>query len=443
MARTTGTLSGEGATSLRETLRLAARSAIALAIELGRALKVGRGLDLAYAQEIIGNLSSNVNYLADRFNGRGGTDQWREICSVVRTTSRQDALTLCRKLSEDEVYYLNPDKDWRHVPGAPEYWKNAGKKLGCYESDAIKVYAELSRRARSNWPDDIDLSKLLTEHEQAALKCAFLGMSERESAQFMTTSGFNGGQAKSSDVTRALLSAYDKLAAISPEDAIERYSYLSRGGLNIGKDWIEYKDSSAFDPYSPLYSIEDFDFLGYSSQLGDYIDRNEDRDEPGSFRDKIRTLNDYARDHPGESLERLLIELFPEVLSSQLSTDESPDASGRDHARPPLWSNAEARGKHNPASFVRAHYGTWQDDTWIADGLTKPDLRQYDPALYQALATWERRHPEDNLGLPTQKQATDSWIDKVTAEKRGPMGATEQERLRSGQRRSGGGREDN
>jgi len=58
---------------------------------------------------------------------------------------------------------------------------------------------------------------------------------------------------------------------------------------------------------------------------------------------------------------------------------------------PELWSDREGR-KENPASFVRRVY-----ERWLGRGITRSDLRSLDPSLYQALAMWMRRHPEESM----------------------------------------------
>lgn len=56
---------------------------------------------------------------------------------------------------------------------------------------------------------------------------------------------------------------------------------------------------------------------------------------------------------------------------------------------PELWSDREGR-KENPIAFIRRVYFPW-----LFRGLTRGDLRQLDPPLYQALAVWMHRHPDE------------------------------------------------
>ncbi len=58
---------------------------------------------------------------------------------------------------------------------------------------------------------------------------------------------------------------------------------------------------------------------------------------------------------------------------------------------PELWSDREGR-KENPIAFIRRVYYPW-----LFRGLTRGDLRRLDPPLYQALAVWMHRHPDEDV----------------------------------------------
>lgn len=58
---------------------------------------------------------------------------------------------------------------------------------------------------------------------------------------------------------------------------------------------------------------------------------------------------------------------------------------------PELWSEREGR-KENPVAFIRRVYAPW-----LKRGLVRSDLRALDPPLYQALAVWMYRHPDDQF----------------------------------------------
>jgi len=61
-----------------------------------------------------------------------------------------------------------------------------------------------------------------------------------------------------------------------------------------------------------------------------------------------------------------------------------------DHA-PELWANRKGR-KENPIAFIRRVYARW-----LGHGLKRGDIRTLDQLLYQALAVWMHRHPEDDF----------------------------------------------
>jgi len=69
-----------------------------------------------------------------------------------------------------------------------------------------------------------------------------------------------------------------------------------------------------------------------------------------------------------------------------------------DHARfpvpteaPEFWESRIGR-KENPPVFIRRVYAQY-----LHGGFTRAMLRNLDQPLYQALAVWEGRHPEDQL----------------------------------------------
>lgn len=58
---------------------------------------------------------------------------------------------------------------------------------------------------------------------------------------------------------------------------------------------------------------------------------------------------------------------------------------------PELWAERKGR-KENPPAFVRRVYARW-----LGRGISRGDLRTIDPPLYQALAVWIHRHPDETM----------------------------------------------
>lgn len=73
-----------------------------------------------------------------------------------------------------------------------------------------------------------------------------------------------------------------------------------------------------------------------------------------------------------------------EVLPQLRSPPMLPEA-------PQLWQSRIGR-KENPPAFIRRVY-----NAYLHGGFTRAMLRRLDPLLYQALAVWECRHPDDQL----------------------------------------------
>jgi len=70
---------------------------------------------------------------------------------------------------------------------------------------------------------------------------------------------------------------------------------------------------------------------------------------------------------------------------------------------PALWAERTTGRKVSPVEFICRHYGNRSGDRakWEPEGLTRADISRLDAPLYQAYATWIRRHPEQTLSLPT------------------------------------------
>jgi hypothetical protein len=97
---------------------------------------------------------------------------------------------------------------------------------------------------------------------------------------------------------------------------------------------------------------------------------------------------------------------------------------------PRLWSDREADDSTSPPAFIRRHYSRW-----LGFGLTRKDLRNLDPPLYNALSVWEHRHPDERLTeLQTASEVIDEKIAALSAEfsedELRKLGTTLQSRLR-------------
>lgn len=114
-----------------------------------------------------------------------------------------------------------------------------------------------------------------------------------------------------------------------------------------------------------------------------YLQKKITRDE------LIEDFNAFVSQNPEEApaLERQLAEVFARISSSQEKQDQSAQYKPR-----AKWSDetkkTNAEGRRNPIQFV---FDLYRDDL-DAGRLTRADIRQLDRQLYQAIATWVRRH---------------------------------------------------
>ena len=84
------------------------------------------------------------------------------------------------------------------------------------------------------------------------------------------------------------------------------------------------------------------------------------------------------------------------------------------------WSDEtkkkKAEGRRNPAQFIREEF----KEELEAGTLARADLKSLDSEkLYHAYGVWIGRHPEDDLGLPTEPRTKLDEIEDVLAHKRG------------------------
>ncbi|WMS45342.1 hypothetical protein RDV64_23500 (plasmid) [Acuticoccus sp. MNP-M23] len=99
--------------------------------------------------------------------------------------------------------------------------------------------------------------------------------------------------------------------------------------------------------------------------------------------------------------------IFSDALVSAIAGSEPPVSLPS--KAPALWSSDKRHGQ-TPPNFIKQHYAPW-----LGRGLGRADILKLDPQLYQAYSNWLRKNdPPADLYLPTQKERTDEWLDKVT-----------------------------
>ncbi|MFZ5746916.1 MAG: hypothetical protein ACOY45_04575 [Pseudomonadota bacterium] len=152
----------------------------------------------------------------------------------------------------------------------------------------------------------------------------------------------------------------------------------------------------------------------------------EQRDELSSHvslgvRERLAQIDDFTKNHPGEPVSGLILELFPELVDrSTLEKVALPIAA------PQKWSTDRILIDdmlENPYQFIKRVY-----EPWLGKGLTKAHVRKLDDPLMQAFYLWQREHPmPEDLDLPTKKE----WVDREVAAMKtagGGWATTEQER---------------
>ena len=104
----------------------------------------------------------------------------------------------------------------------------------------------------------------------------------------------------------------------------------------------------------------------------------------------------------------LLTEFFAVALDGVADDANAPPELPK--SAPLLWARRDKDRKLNPAAFTREIYGKW-----IGNGLKRGDLRELDRQLYQVLATWITRHPEDDIPeLSRQSDIVDNLLAELS-----------------------------
>lgn len=108
-------------------------------------------------------------------------------------------------------------------------------------------------------------------------------------------------------------------------------------------------------------------------------------------------------------------------LISELQESFANSAKDHEHMSVPLWKNRTTGRDVSPADWIRMHYGREAEDgTWDADGLTRAEIKQVDPELYNAYSQQVRRNPETAIPelLSEARMPRDSDPAKVLEERR-------------------------
>ncbi|MEE4011289.1 hypothetical protein V1T76_04460 [Roseibium sp. FZY0029] len=95
---------------------------------------------------------------------------------------------------------------------------------------------------------------------------------------------------------------------------------------------------------------------------------------------------------------------------------------------PALWADRTTGREVTPVDFIKQYYGDFvASDLPQQHRLPRPLLRELDMPLYNAYAAWIKRHPEDDLHLPTRSELVDlelSNLDEATLRRAGRLKST-------------------
>lgn len=143
---------------------------------------------------------------------------------------------------------------------------------------------------------------------------------------------------------------------------------------------------------------------------------------------KLRLSPEERREHYKRVIDGLSVEELEQfgadIQGSSLghvfhgSADPEVDVIGLPASAPALWSERRTGRKVSPADFVREYY-----DEWLGKGLTRAHVKKLDLPLYNALAKWITRHPEDDFDPGARRKRMrytdpEEAVDRIRGQKR-------------------------
>lgn len=151
--------------------------------------------------------------------------------------------------------------------------------------------------------------------------------------------------------------------------------------------------------------------------------------------ERISAIENLAIRGEEFSLSEILHSAFPELWHNL--AEAKPAALPLPTSAPMAWSSLSENGRdgrkpgESPPEFTKRVYGQWIE----ARQMTRADLKQLDPKLYQALATWVGRHGAPDFDLPTRREVNDRWIERVAGDPEAAAARRDATRLESAIRR--------
>jgi hypothetical protein len=207
---------------------------------------------------------------------------------------------------------------------------------------------------------------------------------------------------RKADFSRVAFRDPDKWVAQLVDRMVRRnVDLLSK--LDIRKDFRKIEQPGEVSGPNFATFLNKFD-LATTDSAGKNEESIDRRSDNFSLDPRWKLLDEYAAQNPGKPVSVYAMELFGDLEKY------APVAPPVPKRAPVLW----LEGRHNdeaPHEFITRVY-----EPWLGKGLTSGNIKKLDLPLYNALAAWTRREgnqlPADFI-LPTRRDITTSWVDKI------------------------------
>ncbi len=133
---------------------------------------------------------------------------------------------------------------------------------------------------------------------------------------------------------------------------------------------------------------------------------------------RLTALFEHLKEHPEEIRAHIVLaEKHGATFSfAQAASGNARGADTRPADAPPLWAERKTGREVSPVDWIKMHYGrTLEDGSWDPMGLSRKTISNLDHPLYQALATWLVRHPDDAFDTPPARRPRAKTPDEAVA----------------------------
>jgi len=333
--------------------------------------------EFGYDRRPVGNLDDHENFKSlDGLEGFASAFFWTEIASIIRRELKPDVGKMFELISTTQPHDIDTtvsDFDFFRAANPKrlfqgEYWDQS--RFGAWHHVILRVH----ERDQPKFLDEARLGYMHPSSHQVKFvaSCSITDLNQRLL-----------NEARSQYV-HVISDFFSKLESV-------------KKSFSVGSE-----KKSQYKEYNQLFET----------------DLISDNAQSGSVEERLKQLDRFTSEKPGQPISQYVVELFPELTEPKHRPPDLPKKA------PERWPSDPDKRTENPAEFATRVYRTWMD----AEVLTRPALGKLDPPLLASLDNWlkhnRRKATPDPLpggfNLLTIEQANDAWIDRITAGREAP-----------------------